>query len=133
MKKQMIRYADKLAEINSGQLRGFFVGWRVPHSPDSHYEILKKSSHFVCAMEEENGRVVGFVNCLTDGIQSAYIPLLEVLPGYQGQGIGGELMRRILERVKEVKAIDLTCDEELQTYYQKFGMIPSVGMMLRNT
>jgi predicted N-acetyltransferase YhbS len=63
---------------------------------------------------------------------SAYIPLLEVLPEYQNQGIGKELVRRILEELQDFYMIDTVCDEKLQTYYEKFGMLKSAGMILRN-
>ena len=35
---------------------------------------------------DDAGRVVGFVTAISDGVLSAYIPLLEVLPEYQGAG-----------------------------------------------
>jgi len=46
--------------------------------------------------DTENGRVVGFVTAVSDGVVSAFLPLLEVLPEYQGRGIGSELVRRML-------------------------------------
>ena len=44
---------------------------------------------------------------------TAFIPWLEVLPGYQGRGIGGELMRRILEGTDRFYSVDLVCDPTL--------------------
>ena len=37
------------------------------------------------------------MNRSATGFLTAFIPGLEVLPAYQGQGIGSELMRRILD------------------------------------
>ena len=48
----------------------------------------------VQAFETEEQRVVGFMAGITDPVQSAFIPLLEVL--HQGQGIGTEVMRRMV-------------------------------------
>ena len=84
------------------------------------------------AIDEESRRVVGFVTALTDGVQAAFIPLLEVLPEYRGRGIGSELMRRVLGLLSDLTAIDLTCRPELQPFYARFGMQPSVGAILRN-
>jgi len=39
----------------------------------------------VVAIDDAHGRVVGFVNMLSDGALTAFIPRLEVLPGYQGK------------------------------------------------
>ena len=44
------------------------------------------------AVDQDNGRIVGFINALSDGILSAYIPLLEVIQEYQGRGIGKEML-----------------------------------------
>lgn len=76
--------------------------------------------------------MVGFVTAISDGVQSAFIPLLEVLPSYRGKGIGTELMFRILKKLGRIPAIDLTCDPGLQGFYARFGMVPSVGMVIRS-
>ena len=39
---------------------------------------------------------MGFITATSDGALSAAIRLLEVLEAYQGQGIGSELLRRML-------------------------------------
>jgi ribosomal protein S18 acetylase RimI-like enzyme len=127
----VIVYRDNLDGLTPRQLTGFFVGWPDPPSPETHLRILQGSDHLVLALNDENGAVVGFVTAISDGVLSAYIPFLEVLPDYQGQGIGHELMRRMLARLEHLYMIDLTCDPELQPYYQRFGMRPASGMMLR--
>lgn len=128
----MIEYVDSVERVNAAMLNGFFFGWKRPHSPEDHLRILKNSDAVVLAIETENGRVVGFVTALTDRLQAAFIPLLEVLPEYQNQGIGSQLMSRILDKLKDTPAIDLTCDKELQPFYSRLGMQPSVGMVIRN-
>ena len=128
----MITYVNSIDGIRSGQLKGFFVGWQNPPSPERHFEILKRSSHVVLAVDEDSGRVVGFINAVSDGILSAYIPLLEVLPEYQKKGIGSELVRRILEQLREYYMVDIVCDDKLRPYYEKLGMRAAVGMMVRN-
>jgi ribosomal protein S18 acetylase RimI-like enzyme len=127
----VIVYRDNLDGLTPRQLTGFFVGWPDPPSPETHLRILQGSAHVILALNDENSAVVGFVTAISDGVLSAYIPFLEVLPDYQGQGIGHELMRRMLARLEHLYMIDLTCDPELQPYYQRFGMRPASGMMLR--
>lgn len=128
----MIIYQDDLTGITPVMLHGFFRGWPNPPSPETHYRILQGSQHLVLARDEQAQRVVGFINAISDGVLSAYIPLLEVLPDYQQQGIGGELVRRMLRQLQHLYAIDLLCDSELQAFYAKVGMRPAAGMMLRN-
>jgi len=86
----------------------------------------------VLAVDEESGRVVGFVTAVSDGVLAAYVPLLEVLPDYQGRGIGSELMRRLLARLGDRYTVDLTCDEPLVPFYERLGLRRGVAMALRN-
>jgi ribosomal protein S18 acetylase RimI-like enzyme len=128
----MIEYTDNADNITPDRLNGFFQGWKKSHTPEEHLRILKSSNHIILAVETDGDRVVGYITALSDGIQSAFIPLLEVLPEYQKQGIGTALVSRMLEKLKGVPAIDLTCDPEMQKFYSKFGMIPSIGMIIRD-
>ena len=128
----MIDYTDSLAGIAEQQLAGFFVGWPSPPSPARHLRLLAGSGHVVLAIDAESDQVVGFVTAITDGILSANIPLVEVLPAYQGRGIGTELMRRMLAKLRGLYMVDLFCDPELQPFYERLGMQPAAGMLVRN-
>jgi GNAT superfamily N-acetyltransferase len=128
----MIRYTDEADGIEPRQLAGFFVDWPNPPSPETHLELLRRSDHVVLAHDDASDRVVGFVTAITDGVLAAYIPLLEVLPPYQGQGIGRVLMERMLERLRGLYMVDLLCDPELEPFYANLGMQPALGMLVRN-
>ena len=131
--RAVIVYTSDASRIRPEQLDGFFVGWPSRPPLDRHLEILLASAHVVLALDDECGRVVGFVTAISDGVLSAYIPLLEVLPGYQGRGIGSELMRRVLERVEHLYMVDLSCDRDLVPFYERFGMRRwDAAMGLRN-
>jgi ribosomal protein S18 acetylase RimI-like enzyme len=127
----VIDYIDSLAGIEPWQLSGFFVGWPHPPSPETHRQLLSGSDSIVLAIDAETRHVVGYVTALTDGVLSGFIPFLEVLPAYQGRGIGRELMRRMLERLAHLPNVDLLCDAELIPFYEQFGMKPGSGMVLR--
>ena len=81
-----MEYVTSLAGISPVHLAGFFVGWPSPPSPMQHWALLRGSTHIVLALDGD--KVVGFINALSDGVLSAYIPLLEVRPEYQGTGVG---------------------------------------------
>lgn len=86
----------------------------------------------VLAVDEESGTVVGFVTAITDGMLSAFVPLLEVLPAYRGRGIGSELVQRMLGKLSAFYSIDLACDEESVLFYERLGMRAGFRMSVRN-
>ncbi len=128
----MIEYTQRLDGITPAMLEGFFEGWPNPPSPDTHLRILEGSTHVVLAVDRASSNVVGFVTAITDGVLTAHIPLLEVLPAHQRRGIGAELLRQLLEHLRKYYAVDLICDPSIQPYYQRMGMQPARGMMIRN-
>jgi GNAT superfamily N-acetyltransferase len=128
----MISYIDSIAGITAEQLQGFFVGWPNPPSPATHLRILVGSYAIQVARDDASGAIVGFITAISDGVSCAYIPHLEVLPAYQGRGIGSELVHRLLDRLRRIYMIDLICDADLQPFYARLGMQPYTGMILRN-
>ncbi len=128
----MITYIDSVEGITANQLHGFFVGWPNPPSPETHLKLLSNSDHIVLAIDDETAQVVGFITAISDGVLSAYIPFLEVLPPYQGRGIGQELVQRMLEKLNGLYMVDLVCDEEMVVFYTRFGMKPAFAMTIRN-
>jgi ribosomal protein S18 acetylase RimI-like enzyme len=124
----MINYTDKIEDIEPEQLTGFFAGWPNPPSSTKHLKILQNS--FKCFVALDGKRVVGFINAISDEVLSAYIPLLEVLPGYQNGGIGRKLVKLMLSELSSFYMIDLVCDEEMIGFYEKIGMksIPAMGI-----
>jgi ribosomal protein S18 acetylase RimI-like enzyme len=128
----VIRYSEDLAEVEEEMLAGFFVGWPRRPSPAQHLAVLRGSYRAVVAIDDSTGLVVGFVNLISDGVLTAFIPWLEVLPGYQGRGIGAELMRRILAGTDRFYSVDLVCDAELVPYYKRLGMLGTSSAVLRH-
>jgi ribosomal protein S18 acetylase RimI-like enzyme len=84
------------------------------------------------ARDGAGGPAVGFITAVSDGVSCAYIPHLEVLPAYQGRGIGSELVRRMLAALGDIYMIDLLCDPAVQPFYERLGMRRWSGMLIRN-
>ncbi|MBS4207764.1 GNAT family N-acetyltransferase [Bacillus sp. FJAT-50079] len=125
-------YKSCLNGISANMLEGFFVDWPNPPDPPTHLKLLKNSSAVVIALDEHTDQVVGFITAISDGVLTAYIPFLEVLPEYKNKGIGKELVKRMLKELDDIYMIDLCCDDSLVPYYEKFGMFRSNGMCTRN-
>jgi ribosomal protein S18 acetylase RimI-like enzyme len=125
-------YKNTLDGITANMLEGFFVDWPNPPSIETHLKLLQNSSHVIIAIDENTNQVVGFITAISDGVLSAYIPLLEVLPAHKSQGIGTELVGRMLKQLEHLYMIDLCCDDDLIPYYERFSMSKGTGMILRN-
>jgi ribosomal protein S18 acetylase RimI-like enzyme len=125
-------YKNSLDGISSDMLEGFFVDWPNSPNPQTHLKLLKNSSKVVIALDDHTNQVVGFITAISDGILSAYIPFLEVLPEYKNKDIGKELVKQMLKELDDIYMVDLCCDDDLVPYYEKFGMIKSNGMLVRN-
>jgi GNAT superfamily N-acetyltransferase len=125
----MIRYSGVPDDLRPDQLDGFFVGWPSPPSRPDHVELLKRAHHAVLAFDGD--KVVGFVTALSDGVFSAYLPLLEVLPTYQWQGIGAALVRRVLNQIGAVYSVDVVCDDDVVPFYDRLGFQQVKGMVFR--
>jgi len=123
-------YTDALKDTRLSE--GFFDGWPNPPSKDKHRLILEQSYCSVVAIDEDKNEIIGFVNAISDGVLSAYIPLLEVVKPYQGQGIATKLVQHLIDELSDLYMIDLSCDKDLVSFYEKFKMIQSNAMMLRN-
>lgn len=128
----MMIYKNSIGGISDEMLNGFFVDWPNPPNPQTHLKLLKNSSKVVIAFDNHKNQVVGFITAISDGVLSAYIPFLEVLPEYKGKGIGKELVNQMLKELDHIYMVDLCCDDDLVPYYENFGMLKSNGMLVRN-
>ncbi|MBS1724740.1 MAG: GNAT family N-acetyltransferase [Armatimonadetes bacterium] len=116
--------------IEAQNLKGFFEGWHAKPSQEAHLDLLRRSAHVVVAWHGDD--VVGFCTAITDGLMCAYVPLLEVLPEHRTSGLGSQIFSRMLELLARLYMVDLCCDPDMVTFYQRFGMAPVSGMVLRN-
>lgn len=128
----MMIYNNSIDGISSDMLEGFFVDWPNPPNQQTHLKLLEKSSKVIIAMDDSTNQVVGFITAISDGVLSAYIPFLEVLPAYKNLSIGKELVNRMIKELDDIYMIDLCCDDDLVPYYDTFGMMKTSGMILRN-
>lgn len=133
MTDRTVRYATSLDDIGAEDLTGgFWVGWPTPPTPAMHLAMLRGSEAIVLAIDTETGQVVGFVNAVGDGVLAAYVPCLEVLPAWQGRGIGSELVRRLLAALEPRYMVDLVCDDDVVPFYERLGLVRYRAMIRRD-
>ena len=101
------------------------VGWSAyTNDPEKLQRAVANSSLVMSAWQDEE--LVGLIRCVSDGETIAHIQDILVMPGYQGQGIGDELMRQMLANLKGIRQIVLMTDDgevnhRLHNWYREQG------------
>ena len=121
-------YSEEVQHIKIAD--GFWEYWPTHPNKETHKKIMLNSHKAIVAIEHDE--IIGFITIISDGIISAYIPLLEVIPGYRGQGIGRRLVELAMKEMENIYMLDLACDSNLVDFYQKFGMNKTNAMIKRN-
>ncbi len=107
-------------ELDADDLAGFFVGWPDPPTNPERLGIVRAADEVVVA-RDGSGVVVGFATAITDRRFAAFITLVEVLPAYQGRGIGSAMVQDLLTRLDACYSIDLVCDGDVVSFYERLG------------
>ncbi len=126
----MLHY--KLEIPNKADLYGLYkaLDWNRFLGLDAEklHSAMKNSWRVVCCYD--NDRLVATGRIISDGITNGYICGLGVLKDYRRQGIAAELSKMMIEECKKSGLhIQLLCEEELVSYYERLGFSSfTVGM-----
>lgn len=85
------------------------------------YEAIQHSWFTVSAYEQD--RLVGFGRVISDGVFQSFICDLIVAPEYQGLGIGGTILKKLLSECKShnIVMVSLFSATGKADFYQKYG------------
>ena len=98
------------------------VGWtNYTHQPQMLEQALSHSLTTYLARDGEE--IVGLVRLVGDGFSSVFVQDLIVLPSYQRQGIGSNLMKEALADYKDAYQIQLVTERTEKTlgFYRSLG------------
>lgn len=119
-------YSSELPPIEQFWPLFLTTGWNQRYQLDAeqYTQALAASWYFVCAYDGE--RLVGVGRILSDGVAHAMIYDMIVAPEYQGQGIGGQILERLVQRCQEarIRDIQLFCAKGMRGFYEKHGFKP---------
>ncbi|CAG7650164.1 hypothetical protein PAESOLCIP111_06018 [Paenibacillus solanacearum] len=75
-------------------------------------------------------RLIGTGRVISDGVINGCLCGIAVHPHYQRQGIGSELVRRLVGQCRQHRLhVQLFCTEQTAAYYRKLGFEPfAIGM-----
>lgn len=96
------------------------VHWESGKYPKKIVKGLSNSSVVISAWDGE--KLVGLVRGLDDGATVGFLHYLLVNPIYQGQHIGEELMKQIMEQYRDLLYVKIMpSDPKTIGFYKKFG------------
>ena len=111
------------------------LGWqRRVSDPARFAKMMARADRSVLALD--GGRVVGCVRALCDGVSNGYISMLAVAEDHRGQGIGRELVRRLMapqdpsELAEDVTWV-LRAGRDSRGFWEKLGFSASAIAMER--
>lgn len=98
------------------------TGWNDEYhlTPHDLAKALKESAFMVSAYDDS--RLIGFGRVVTDSIHAMIYDLI-VLPEVQRQGIGGEILDRLVKCCQEahIRDIQLFCAKGKGAFYERHG------------
>ena len=101
------------------------TGWNREYraTADELARMLANSQFVVSVYDGPS--LVGFGRVVTDGVLHAMIYDMIIHPGYQGQGLGTQVLQRLIEwcRSAHIRDIQLFCARGKRSFYEKNGFL----------
>jgi len=118
-----IEYRDETRGITRESVLPLYKAneWSSANKPKELYRSLMNSHSLVTAWDGE--KLVGLANAISDGYLVVYYSHVLVLPDYQGQGVGRELMNRVMSRYPDFHQHMLVADNDSIGFYEKCGFV----------
>ena len=105
------------------------VGWdRRTLDPERLERAIAGTTRMVGAWDGDE--LVGFARDLGDGVFTGHISMVVIDPRWQGLGIGGRVIRELVEPLPDVR-FSLGAAGGLLSYYERLGFQPDPSAMVR--
>ena len=102
------------------------TGWNQAYLAGAHdlEEAISKSWYTICAYNDEDALIV-FGRVVSDSVLYGFICDMIIEPGYQNQGIGSTIIKKLIQKCKEanIRVLWLFAAAEKSGFYKKFGFV----------
>jgi GNAT superfamily N-acetyltransferase len=92
-------------------------------------DLIRGSFLFAVAIDITTGKTVGMGRVISDGVADAYIQDLVVLGNWRNSGVGGMILKSLLEecRIRKIAWIGLIAEPGKEDFYSTLGFRPMPG------
>jgi GNAT superfamily N-acetyltransferase len=101
------------------------TGWNLNYqvTPQELSQMLANTWYMLAAYDGD--QLVGFGRVVSDLVLHAMIYDMIVLPAYQGQGIGDQILNRLVEKCRQagIRDIQLFCARGKRAFYENRGFV----------
>jgi ribosomal protein S18 acetylase RimI-like enzyme len=105
-------------------------GWRERVGTLEQFSSLISASQ-LAEVAVLDGRVVGFVRAITDGLSNGYLSMLVVAPEHRRKGVGRQLVEHALGSNSKVTWVLRAGRDGSSEFFSKLGFVQSVSAMER--
>ena len=105
------------------------MGWQDRVADPERFKLMMEKTDRTMAAFDDS-RVVGFSRALCDGVSNGYISMVAVSPDRRGQGIGRELVTRLIGEDRAVTWV-LRAGRGSEGFWKKMGFKASEVAMER--
>ena len=122
----MISFKEKNKNVEEFNLLYNAVGWGA-YSEEISKTALENTFYSISVYDDD--KIVGYGRLIGDNICYMYVHDIMVVPEYQGQKIGSMIMKKLLEKINEIKKenpdlrVYLGASKNREKFYEKFGFI----------
>ena len=115
-----LEWIDSLDGVDLAELSNLYDVAPLGHKTSADLEIAFSNSRFKCFVYDA-GRLIGAGRALADGVDCSYLCDIAVHPDHQGQGIGTEIVTRLVDLSKDHRKIILYAVPGKEAFYRKLG------------
>lgn len=115
-----LAWIDSLENVDWEELSRLYLVAPLGHKDPADLKVAFSNSMFRCFVYDA-GRLVAVGRALADGRDGSYICDVAVHPGYQGRGLGKEVVAKLVDLSKDHKKIILYAAPGKEPFYRKLG------------